>query len=75
MCNVFCCLKVHIHLGKFFRLKILLMITVKCKSWKHQDGLSFSNFMDLKEQNLRFCSSNVAWQQYWSSEKNCLELV
>ena len=27
-----------------------------------------------KKQTLRFYSSNVACQQYWSSEKNCLEL-
>ena len=74
--NVICCLEVHRYLTKFFRLKIVLIINsaVKWKSWKHQDGLCFSNFMDPKNQNLRFYSSNVACQQYWSSEKICLEL-
>ena len=47
---------------------------VKWKSWKHQDGLDFPNFMNSKKQNLLFYSSNVACQQYWSSEKICLEL-
>ena len=32
--------------------------------------LCFSNFTDHKKQNLRFYSSNIAFQQYWSSEKN-----
>ena len=41
---------------------------VKWKSWKHQDGLDFPNFMNSKKQNLLFYSSNVACQQYWSSE-------
>ena len=30
--------------------------------------------MDPKKQNLRFYSSNIACQQYWSSENVCLEL-
>ena len=30
--------------------------------------------MDDKKQNLRFYSSNIACQQYWSSEKVWLEL-
>ena len=73
---VICCLEVHSYLTIFFRKKNCSYnnSTVKWKSWKHQDGLCFSGFMDPNKQNLLFYSSNVACQQYWSSEKICLEL-
>ena len=38
-----------------------------------KSGLCFPSFLDYKKRNLHFYSSNIMCQQYWSSEKMCLE--
>ena len=68
MSNVIWCLKVHRYLTTLF---LYYNSPLKWKLWK----VYFSNFMDHKTQNPRFYSSNIACQQYWSGEKNCIAVV
>ena len=48
--------------------------TVKWKSWKHQKWFMFFKFSGSWKTKCTFYSSNIVCQQFWSSEKNCLEL-
>ena len=60
----------------FFRLEIVLIITQLQNGSPEniKSTLCFSSFIHHKKQNLRFYSWNIAYQQYWSSERMCLEV-